>query len=94
MDQVTGVSSLLQSRVGKVGNGAVRGAGLGVGVICHSLTHGLFPRLCIGNSPSSLFGLIGTSPYFFFFLGPHLQHIKVPKLGVEWELQLPQQLGI
>ena len=29
--------------------------------------------------------------YFFFlvFLGPHLRHIEVPKLGVESELQLP-----
>ena len=26
---------------------------------------------------------------FFFFLGPHLQHIDVPRLGVESELQLP-----
>ena len=25
---------------------------------------------------------------FFFFLGPHLQHMEVPRLGVEWELQL------
>ena len=24
-----------------------------------------------------------------FFLGPHLQHVEVPKLGVESELQLP-----
>ena len=27
--------------------------------------------------------------YFFFFLGPHLQHMEVPRLGVELELQLP-----
>ena len=26
---------------------------------------------------------------FFFFLGLHLQHMKVPRLGVELELQLP-----
>ena len=25
----------------------------------------------------------------FFFLGPHLQHKEVPRLGVESELQLP-----
>ena len=25
---------------------------------------------------------------FFFFLGPHLQHMEVPRLGVESELQL------
>ena len=35
-----------------------------------------------------------------FFLGPHLQHMEVPRPGVESELQLPaympqpQQLGI
>ena len=27
--------------------------------------------------------------FSFFFLGPHLQHMEVPKLGVESELQLP-----
>ena len=26
--------------------------------------------------------------FLFFFLGPHLQHIEVPRLGVESELQL------
>ena len=26
---------------------------------------------------------------FFFFLGPYLQHMEVPRLGVELELQLP-----
>ena len=26
---------------------------------------------------------------FFAFLGPHLQHMEVPRLGVESELQLP-----
>ena len=28
--------------------------------------------------------------YFpFFFLGPHLRHMEVPRLGMELELQLP-----
>ena len=27
--------------------------------------------------------------FFFCFLEPHLQHMEVPRLGVEWELQLP-----
>ena len=27
--------------------------------------------------------------FFFVFLGPHLQHMKVPRLGVESELQTP-----
>ena len=26
--------------------------------------------------------------FFFIFLGPHLQHVEVPRLGVESELQL------
>ena len=26
---------------------------------------------------------------FFVFLGPHLQHMGVPRLGIELELQLP-----
>ena len=28
-------------------------------------------------------------PLFFVFLGPHLWHMEVPRLGVELELQLP-----
>ena len=27
--------------------------------------------------------------YLFYFLGPHLQHMEAPRLGVESELQLP-----
>ena len=27
--------------------------------------------------------------FFFCFLGPHLWHMEVPRLGVELELQLP-----
>ena len=27
--------------------------------------------------------------FFFFFLGPHQQHMETPRLGVESELQLP-----
>ena len=27
--------------------------------------------------------------FFFFFLEPHLQHMEVPRLGVDSELQLP-----
>ena len=30
----------------------------------------------------------GTA-FFFFFLGPHLLHMEVPRLGVESELRLP-----
>ena len=27
--------------------------------------------------------------WFFFFLGPHLRHMEVPRLGVDSEPQLP-----
>ena len=27
--------------------------------------------------------------FFFVFLGLHLQHMDVPRTGVEWELQRP-----
>ena len=27
--------------------------------------------------------------FFFFYLGLHLQHMEVPRLGVESEIQLP-----
>ena len=27
--------------------------------------------------------------FFFAFLGPHLQHMEIPRLGVQLELQLP-----
>ena len=26
---------------------------------------------------------------FFFFIGPHLRHMKVPRLGAKFKLQLP-----
>ena len=29
------------------------------------------------------------SCFFVFYLGPHLQHMEVPRLGVKSELQLP-----
>ena len=31
----------------------------------------------------------GFSFFFFVFLGPNLQHMEVPRLGVKSELQLP-----
>ena len=30
-----------------------------------------------------------VSLFIFIFLGPHLRHMEVPRLGVESELQLP-----
>ena len=40
------------------------------------------------RSRSSGLQLQGTE-FFFFFLGLHLQHMEVPRLGVKLELQLP-----
>ena len=62
-------------------------------------------RYCSGNSQKLAEDHIGIFPikhnvaniqdalFFFFlsfaFLGLHLPHMEVPRLGVEWELQLP-----
>ena len=47
-----------------------------IGILNNHLTHFLqFRRICISFS--------------FFFLGPHQQHTEVPRVGVEYELQLP-----
>ena len=35
------------------------------------------------------FASLQTSFFFFFFLGPHLWYMEVPRLGVELALQLP-----
>ena len=40
-------------------------------------------------SPFSVFFQLFLPSFSFFFLGPHLQHMEVPRLGVELELQLP-----
>ena len=32
---------------------------------------------------------VGLSSMLFFFFGPHLHHVEVPRLVVESELQLP-----
>ena len=32
---------------------------------------------------------ISTVSFLSFFLGPHLRHMEVPRLGVQLELQLP-----
>ena len=36
-----------------------------------------------------LFRLFLLVSFLSFFLGPHLLHMEVPKLGVKLELQLP-----
>ena len=40
----------------------------------------------VGESLIRLY-LLGVGIFFFVFLGPHLQHMQVPRLGVELELQ-------
>ena len=58
---------------------------LGMSVSCLKLSR--FPLRSRGPDSEC-----GPAPWFlslFFFLGPHLQHIQVPWLGVESELQLP-----
>ena len=66
-------------------------------ILPFQLLHLLFPRqrpnaplssvprrpLRVACSPPSL------QVHGLFFLGPHLQHMEVPRLGVESELQLP-----
>ena len=36
-----------------------------------------------------IFSLFGNLSFFFSFLGSHLHHMEVPRLGVKSELQLP-----
>ena len=46
-----------------------------------------FLNIC--HLPSTFRFIIHMKRIFFFFLGPHLQQTKVPRLGVKSELQLP-----
>ena len=44
----------------------------------------------LSHSQMTLADREGNRIFFvFFFLGPHLQHMEVPRLGVKSELQLP-----
>ena len=59
-----------------------------------SLSHSLPPTLATTNLFFHVvFCWLWFLSFFFFFffgfLGPHLQHMKVPRLGSESELQLP-----
>ena len=47
-----------------------------------------FENLYCSTVTKSLFSII-TFFSFFYFLGPHPQHVKVPRLGAKSELQLP-----
>ena len=57
-------------------------------------------KVLLTLNPTKESSPVGTvSQFFFFFLGPHLQHMEVPRLGTELELQLltypqPQQCWI
>ena len=47
-------------------------------------------RPCLGLEAVPHLICLGPSRlHFSFFLGPHLQHMEVPRLGIESELQLP-----
>ena len=56
----------------------MRGTGKGAAGSAQAETQ----RLCLTGFPSFLF------PFLSCFLEPYLQHMEVPKLGVESELQL------
>ena len=43
----------------------------------------MLPTRCVSHDP-----LVFYFIHLFIFLGLHLQHMEVPRLGVEWELQL------
>ena len=43
----------------------------------------------LASSSMFLISPTTSSPFFFFFLWPHVQHMEVPRLGAELELQLP-----
>ena len=68
----------------------------------HQDLSSLFPRPIAGshfpvsfvvksNNMTRLLGvfLFSVLSCLFFFLGPHVRHMEVPRLGVQLELQLP-----
>jgi len=46
-------------------------------------------QYCLGYAWDTSLGFVLLLLVFFVFLGPHPQHMEVPRLGVESELQLP-----
>ena len=56
-------------------------------------TESFIAGLCkeVSGPPIALNSLKGFSKTFFFigFLGLHLRHMEVPRLGMEWELPSP-----
>ena len=68
-----------------------------VDVLCKSFYMYMVFLLCLWEKVSAM--SYSSTIFFFFPLGPHLQHMKTPRLGVESELQLlaypePQQYQI
>ena len=47
------------------------------------------PEPCSSVSLVPSFSSSSSSFFFFCFLGPHLRHIEVPRIGVKSELELP-----
>ena len=57
-----------------------------------STLDGVYYSVCIYSinyTPTSYDHVNKKAMWIFFFLCPHLQHMEVSGLGVEWELQLP-----
>ena len=48
----------------------------------------LIKSLCLYHGTLPLKMKVFFLSFFFFFLGPHLQHMEVPRLGVKSEIQL------
>ena len=46
-------------------------------------------RGCIGATTAGPCHIYSNAESIFVFLGPHLRHMEVPRLGVQSELQLP-----
>ena len=49
----------------------------------------LIGKFIANNSFMKIERTISLSLFFFFFLGPYLQHMEVPRLVVQSEIQLP-----
>ena len=47
-----------------------------------------FHCICSGNRAWGIVSFFAFFFFFCFFLGPHLQHLEVPRLGVELKLYL------
>ena len=57
--------------------------------INYALVHSYFNQTWIVYSNAKRFHREEVIDISICFLGPHVWHVEVPRLGVEWELQLP-----